>query len=73
MEAIKDLLKKIEELEAMSKESGSSQLSLVLTPRELSYVKIWVKTGYANEDALDEALGLKDFDFTRKLKQKEEE
>ncbi|EKS4345128.1 hypothetical protein QB607_003132 [Clostridium botulinum] len=55
----KDLLKKIEDLEEKQKVLKSDEIALYLTRRELSYIKIWIKTAYANEDALDEALGLK--------------
>lgn len=55
----KDLLKKIEDLIEKQKVMNLDEIALHLTFRELQYLKIWIKTAYANEDALDEALGLK--------------
>lgn len=55
----KDLLEKIEESMISQKIMKSDEISLRLTPRQLEYVYIWIKTAYANEEYLDEVLDLK--------------
>lgn len=54
----RDLLEKINNLIEEQKESKSDEIKLSLSKRELQYIQVWIKTAYANEDALDEVLGL---------------
>jgi hypothetical protein len=51
-----DLLKKIED--ASKNIKGPAEVTLTLTPRQLQYIKIWIKTSYAYEDALSKELGI---------------
>ena len=55
-----DLLERIEQLDEFIRRSEIkySDISLTVTPRELRYIKIWIKTAFANEDFLNEDLDL---------------
>ena len=52
----KDLLEKIQELREESLISKTDDITLHLSKRELDCIYIWIKTAWANDDALNEVL-----------------
>lgn len=55
-----DLLERIENLDNFIRNNKikNTTISLNLTHRELRFIKMWIKTAYANDDFLNDDLGL---------------
>lgn len=55
-----DLLERIENIDSFIKDNKIKNIpiSLNVTHRELRFIKIWIKTAYANDDFLNQDLGL---------------
>lgn len=57
---VQGLLERIESIDEFIKENKvkNTTISLNVTQRELRFIKIWIKTAYAYDDFLNDALGL---------------